>query len=316
MNNAGDVFDNIADETGTMGDYKTGRQGEQFVLYATYKNLTLNGLISDTQTDNARSTFVFPSTKLDLQRQFIDIGYQSALSDRWNFNINGSYHRHTSYIILNAVSLAADDEGENFLLDINTQAKISDKIDFIAGGTHNLMNNDGSPTFTSNTNSLYTQINYQANPRLKLTSGLQYNKPENIPSNLSPRLSAIFQLNNHWQTKLLYSEAFRDASPVERFISIPGILAGDPNLKPETISTLDVQFSYEKQHNSFAVTYFHSKQNDLIVRSGSAPIQIINAGDITYDGIELEGRWKLMPRLQFTGNLSYLTNEDTMEMMT
>lgn len=309
MNNEGDVFENVTDETATVGDYKTGRQGEQLVFNASYKNFTLNMLQSDTDTDAVRSVFIFPSTVNKLKRQFVDIGYKSAISDRWDLNLNASYHHHTEEIVVNASGFTANNDADNGLLEISALGRLSSNVNVIAGATRNVIGNNGDPDLYTSINSLYGQFEYQANDRQKWIGGLQYNKPEEISGHLSPRLATIIKLNDHWHTKLLYSQAFRDASPVERYVDSP-VIMGNPSLKPELISTFDAQLLYEDQFNVFSVTYFHSIQSNLIVRSGGTPLQIINAGGIHYNGIELEGQHQFSHDWQFTGNLSYQTNEN------
>ena len=309
MNDEGDVFHNITDETGKIGDYKMGNQGEQLVLNSKYDDLSLNMLYSDTDTDNVRALFEFPSTKERVKRVFADLGYRYGITDNWDLHLNASLHHHTSHLVIDSSGLLSDNKAKNILLEINAQGRISNDISMIAGATRNYMSNDGSPTINSTLSSLYTQIEYQYSDRQKWVGGLQFNKPEETSGHLSPRLATIIKLNDQWHTKLLYSEAFRDASLVERYVNAP-VLVGDPLLKPETIKTYDVQLLNENRLNLFSITYFHSLQRNLIVRSGGTPLQIINAGNIHYNGIELEVRRQFSGDWQFIGNFSYQANQN------
>jgi len=114
---------------------------------------------------------------------------------------------------------------------------------------------------------------------LTAQSAVQYNAPDTADADISPRFAAIAQINEHWGAKFMYGKAFRQASPVERLISAPTVV-GNAALEPEKIETIDVQIFYNSDRVSFAVTYFHSEQDDLITRIGALPQLIVNAGKI------------------------------------
>ncbi len=307
----GDDFKGITDELGNIGTYKTGISGGQAVLNSQYKGFTLNALLSDTDRDHARSTFVLPSTEMELERQFIDLGYKHNLTSNWDVSANVSYHHYRDKFELG--DNIGDQLGDavDYLAEITTQARLTDKLGLLAGGTYNLQDGTiktGDLDYNSVHLSAYMQADYWISDWLKLIGGFQYNKPDEISGDFSPRLAAIAQINEQWGIKLLYGHAFRQASPVERFIVAPGVV-GDPSLKPETIETFDAQLFYNTNRVSFAVTFFHSEQDDLISRTGTLPQQIVNSGEVTYHGFELEGNVNLGHGFNFTGNLSYQTNE-------
>jgi len=306
----GDDFENITDELGNVGTYKTGISGGQLVLTAKYKDFTLNTLLSDNSEDHARSTFVLPSTEMDAERQFVDLGYRHNLTENWDVSINGSYYHFRDKFLL---GVAGDQLGDavNYLAEITTHGKLNDKLGILAGGTYTLQDGQiktGDLDYNSVHLNAYLQLDYWLLDWLKLIGGFQYNKPDGIPGDFSPRLGAIAKLDDHWGIKLLYGNAFRQASPVERFIVAPTIV-GDPGLSPETIDTFDAQLFYAGKRGSFAATYYHSIQKDLVSREGAAPARFVNSGEVVYDGIELEGKLDLGHGFDFIGNLSYQTNE-------
>jgi outer membrane receptor protein involved in Fe transport len=307
----GDDFHNIRDEVGTVGTYKTGSQGGMMTLNASYKGFTLNSIVGDLKQDHARSSFILPSEELEAKRQFVDIGYTHNYNEDWSSTLNISYHNYEIDFLANAVPLEVLFDNENYLVELSNQGKLTDKINILFGGTYNLKEGDGEAVnlkYSTYTLGAYAQAEYNHSDWLKLISGVQFNKPDDIDGNYSPRFAAIANFDNGWGVKLLYGEAFREGSPNERFVVAPSIV-GSPTLKPETIETYDAQLFYKDKNKSFSLTYFHSEQQDLITRVGVAPQQIVNSGEITYEGIELEGSYEFGNGLSFIGNVSYQKND-------
>jgi outer membrane receptor protein involved in Fe transport len=307
----GDNFNNITDETGTIGTYKTGNSSTQAVLNTKYKGFTLNALLSDTSQDNAKSAFNLPSVDLDIERQYVDLGYKHFLSKDWWLSTNFTYSYFKNKAFANNVLPVTTSDSNDYLFEITTHAKISKKMNFLAGGTFHDINGNGdafTKSYHTNTLGSYLQLEYQILDWLAIIGGGQYNKPKLSSGNFSPRLSLIAQLNDHWNAKLLYGEAFREPSPVEQFIVLP-TLRGKSSLSPESIETFEAQLSYQSKRSSFAATYFHSEQKNLISRTGVTPQTFINAGKIKYNGFELEGKYNFGHGFNFIGNLSYQTNE-------
>lgn len=296
----------------TTGTYKTGFNGENMLLNAKFKGLTLNALISDSATDHGKSTFSLPSDDYKLQREFIDIGYVHEINEDWQASLNYGYHRYRDDFELGVFGLIQDSDGADYLTELSLQGALTDNINLLVGATYNLQKNKatvGDVEVTSRHKNAYLQADYQMTDWLKLIGGLQYNNPDDVASDYSPRLAAIFKLNKEWDLKLLYGEAFRQATTVERVLNVPGVVVGDFGLSPETIKTFDAQILYSGSRGSFSATYFRSKHEELITRVGTAPQQIVNAGEIEYQGIELEGKFDIGHGLNFIGNMSYQTNQ-------
>ncbi len=308
-NVGGDDFNNITDEAGNIGTYKTGYTGAQAVFNARYKGFTLNALLSDTSQDHAKSTFNLPSSDLNIDRQFIDLGYQHYLTKDWSVSANFGYSYFENELRVNNARPFTSSDSDDYLIEISTRAKLNEKLNILAGGTYHLL--DGvlsSGGYITHTYGTYFQLEYQPLDWLKIIGGGQYNKPEFSDGNFSPRLSVLTQLNKNWSAKILYGEAFREPSPVEQFIGIP-TLTGNSALTPESIETIDFQVSYQSNKTSFSATYFHSEQNNLISRTGVTPQTFINSGGTEYNGFELEGKYNLGHGFDFIGNLSYQNNE-------
>jgi outer membrane receptor for ferrienterochelin and colicins len=313
IDNEGDDFNHINGEFGTTGKYKTGFNGENILLNAKFKGLTLNALLSDSTTDHGKSILSLPSDDYNLEREFIDIGYIHEFNDDWKGAFNYGYHRYQDDFKLGAFGITQESEGKDYLTEFSLQGKLSENINLLVGATYNVQKNTakiGDIDLTSRHKNAYLQADYQMTDWLKLIGGVQYNNPDDVDSDYSPRLAAIFKLNEEWNFKLLYGEAFRQATTVERVLNVPGVVVGDFGLSPETIKTFDAQILYSGRRGSFSATYFRSKHEELITRVGVAPQQIVNAGEIEYEGIEIEGKFDVGHGFNFIGNMSYQTSED------
>jgi outer membrane receptor for ferrienterochelin and colicin len=308
----GDDFHNINAESNTSGTYKTGNKGKNAVFNVHYKNLTINSFISETTQDHARSVFLLPSTELDVKRSYFDIGYKHHFTSNWSVTGNYTYHDQEDKFFIATGSTPQTGGSTNHLFEISSQYNLLNNVGLLAGASYELQESNARRTSAGKDvyiASGYFQIDYKPVDWLKLIAGTQYNKPESVSGNFSNRFAAIFNFNKNWGAKLLYGEAFRNSSRVERFISVPGVVLGDPGLNPETIETIDVQLSYKNKGHSLSATYFHSQQDNLITRTGASPQQIVNSGSIEYDGFELEGKYNIGHGFHFIGNLSYQTNE-------
>ena len=307
---SGEDFKNITDETGATGTYKTGASGAHLVLNAHYKGFTLNSFLSDTNRDHARSSFILPSSDMNAERQYIDIGYKHDITDNWNASINYSFHRFKDEFFINASTVTQQGDADDHLIEVSTQANLSDRLSLLAGGSYNVLDGKaklGGLDWATQNYSVYAQADYWLLNWVKFIGGIQYNKPDSINGDISLRFATIANLTNHWGIKLLYGQAFRNASPIERFLVAPTIL-GNPALTPEKMQTYDAQIFYNRKNVSFAATYYHSIQSDLISRVGNIPQKFQNSGEVTYDGLELESKIVLNHNFKFIGNLSYQTN--------
>ncbi|SMF49001.1 Outer membrane receptor for ferrienterochelin and colicins [Alteromonadaceae bacterium Bs31] len=307
--NDGEQIEGITDSFGQVGTYPMGRDGTQGVVRFDYKGLSLNALYSYSHTDNVRSIFAFPATELGLEKKFFDAGYQHHFSKNWNLSANYTFTGLKTHMTTQpppADNVTGKDE--NHLVELVLNGSLGNKANLVSGLNYAHGENNGAANFSSDSRSIFGQIDYQAKQWLKLVLGAQYHLPDVAEARLSPRLGLITQFAEYWGIKLLYSSAFHEASPLERFTDLPAVV-GDPNLKPETIDTLDFQFSYQRARTSYSVSLFKSKQKDIVTRVTGQPIQIINGGGINYQGIELEGRTRVSEGFSVYGNASYQQSE-------
>ena len=245
------------------------------------------------------------------------------------FLLNGRPHRSSrnggtksswvmeSHITYNDLELATAGVGgsgsEDLLFELTFTGNLLDNLDVLLGGVYEKQDGyvDAQTKYSSNWSSFYGQVNYVLNDTTKLTAGFQCNDTQNVKPDISPRVALVSNFNNRWGAKLLYAEAFRSAYATERFID-SNTIRGNSNLKAETIATSELQFFYYTQTNQVAITFYESHIENVItrVRANDGVFDFVNAGDIKFEGIELEGTINPTKKWYLTGSASYQRNED------
>ncbi len=305
----GDAFSDIVDIFGQRGTYPMGKSGTQAFFYTQHKGLTLNALYSDTRTDNVRGVFSYPSTEAEIERYFVDFQYSHSLSSHWRIDSNITFNKQ--HVKLEAIPDPASPRlstTESHIYEITLHRTSNNNLGFISGVRAEHMNGKGDANFSTTDKSIYFQLDYRFSPDTKVIVGGQYNKPDSVDGDFSPRLGLVKRLNAKWHAKLMYSAAFRNASALERFVNVPSI-SGNPLLLPETIDTVDAQLVYRSTSLFGSFTLFNSKQKDIVSRVFGAPIRFINGGEITYRGFEFEGNWRINTHWKASANASYQTNQ-------
>jgi len=182
------------------------------------------------------------------------------------------------------------------------------QLDYLQGGK--LLIN-AQPAYEENIYTIYSQLNYQFTKNTQITLGGQSVKNPEQNWHFIPRIGLVHQFNSALGAKLLYSEAYRAATQVERNIRLP-IVEGNPHLQPETVDTFDAQVFYLQEDYQFSLTYFHSRQEALILRQRIPSIprqQHFNEGKVTLQGIEFESKYIPFKHWYLTGSITYQENK-------
>jgi len=219
------------------------------IYWGKAKQLTIRGTSTEPQAGQT-----------DNEKYSVNLSYVTPLTEKWNLTTNFSYvagrtdHGITSAVPgeLNFIRYETDD----YRFELMSQNKLSNNSNLLFGGTIDNFRGKTPPPFVlidgwnNSLYSIYAQYELQYS-KTKYILGAQYNKAEKSFDSLVPRLGIIHHINDTSSIKLLYGQAFRTPSTVERLInvSIPTLsLKGDINLNPETVTNWDLQYLYnEKQ---------------------------------------------------------------------
>ncbi len=281
---------------------------------ATYKNFKFMGFTGNITDTAVPSRPLFPAVDdgLEVRRDFSDVQWQHDWTPNWNSKLNFTYNGF--YQQNNTQAAKPEFDYQDYIFEPSISGHFLEKFNLQTGAIYQRINgtlNSGATNYSNDRFNFYMQMDYSPWDFLKLIGGFQVNKPEGVDFNVSPRFGAIANINKNLGVKLLFGQAFRSAFAAEQAINI-SVLKGNPELNPETIETFDAQIFYTSTKFYTALTYYQSNQQDTIIRvRGSDGIQrFFNSGEIDYEGIEWEGKIQLPMNLEFTGSLTYQTNED------
>ncbi|MBF0227376.1 MAG: TonB-dependent receptor [Desulfobacterales bacterium] len=173
--------------------------------------------------------------------------------------------------------------------------------------------NDGSVYYKGKTRdiiSISLDDEFKITDKFFLNSGIRYDNYSDINDRYSPRISAVYLLNNDVQNrhilKLQYAKAFRPPT----FIEIK--LAKDPNIIDtsfgafETIQTYEFGYIYRSFSKVFRSTCFYS---DINAKETFMDKELKN---FSSKGIEFELNWPFMDKIfNIDTNLSIFTTQGT-----
>jgi len=258
--------------------------------------------------------------EINLDKLFTNLGYSFNVNDNWAMDLNATYTH--SNLDGSGISIRSS---YNLVAEWTNSITLSDVTKLVIGGLFN--RNDGEETMASsaffpagtivsqgtiNSFAFYAQLDYRVVENLKLIGGVQANKVDNIDLNIVPRAGLIWYPADRFSVKALYSTAFRAPSINEVNMNFGTFLKGNPALKPENVSTVDVSFGYQGQQAQFGLNLFYSKMTDItqIVYDASFAGQYQNAANVTFMGGEFEAKYYVDRNLYLTGSVLYQTNEN------
>jgi outer membrane receptor for ferrienterochelin and colicins len=248
------------------------------------------------------------------EKRFANLGYSLWVSEKWDMDFNVTYNRSkfktSSWPSTSRDSYEIIGEWTNFYNPI-------DKLNIVWGGLYNYFEGEEvTPDEGKITDGkrysmgAYAQLDYRLIEKIKLIGGLQANKVEKIDLNVVPRLGVIWFPIESINVKALYSQAFRAPSINELSINFSQ-MRGNPDLTPEQVSTIDLGANYHVEKLHAGLNFFYSKMTDLIYqdRSGAFPTYM-NGIEVTFQGVEFEGKYYFNRNLLLIGSVLYQENED------
>jgi len=148
-----------------------------------------------------------------------------------------------------------------------------------------------------------------------LTAGVRWDHYSDFGDTVNPRLALVWLTRYDLTTKFLYGRAFRAPSFAEQFAINNPVGLGNPDLKPETINTLELLFDYRPTNDLRTnLSFFRYKTADTIrLVPDAAPATtstVRNTGSQAGYGFEWEWDWRLNRELKLHGNYAYQHSTD------
>lgn len=307
----GDSVDGVHDKSNAVGTYDTGENSDNLVINGKYKGFTLNAMVMNNNADSGGSTFALPSSSMDKERYFLDVGYLYDIASGWDVSFNYTVNLSEFDWQISGTGARNHYKDRYDMAEVIVRGNVASDLNILFGANTSNYETEfktGFPYSETNNKSAYTQIDYMLSPKQKIIAGIQLNKPEDTKTDLSKRAGFIQGFGDNWWLKLLYSEAYRSPNLQEAKIDAP-TLRGNPMLNPEKVTTYDAQLIYQTQKQYFALALYDSMLDNLIVRVPGAPTTFINQGTIHFQGIEVEGRVEVAEDFSILGNFSYQINK-------
>lgn len=161
---------------------------------------------------------------------------------------------------------------------------------------------------------LYAQDEWSFARDWTLTAGLRHDRYSDFGGTTNPRLAVVWDAAYDLTAKLLYGKAFRAPALLEQY-GVNPTGNGNPNLKPETIETLEAALAWQATMNTQVnLNVFRYNIKDTIRTVANAVAgtgsTFQNTGAQRGDGMELEAIWDASNRLRLTGNYSWQRSID------
>lgn len=185
--------------------------------------------------------------------------------------------------------------------------------------------------------SLFAEDTWQALAPLAITAGVRYDDHEVFGDHFSPRLYAVYSLNDRWTIKGGVSTGFKTPKTTQLYDGIVGFggqgtspMFGNPDLQPETSVSAEAAVYWEHPSgHDFNVTVFDNTFEDKIANQpcgaglslacadsgeyaelgyGSSS-RATNIDEVVIRGVEVAGRWRILDTLGLRGNYTYTDSE-------
>jgi len=316
---------NMTDEPGVPPDTPVyGEDDRKYKSYAgaahlNYGNFTFDGFWSDYDAFaiGVVPWWSNPHQSFRNKKLFLNAGYRIPFHDRLELEFNLTYNLQENSLTSFKPELIGTNTSD-FLGELTLFAKPLKNLNIVTGYLMEQRSNyhpdsdkfQSIPSYRHEPKSFYAQGDYKIGKVVKLISGMQWNKSSQGVDDIISRHGIIITPNENWGVKLLRGEAFRAPATVETDLFDPGILMGNKDLEPETITTYDGQLFYHDEKTYAAVTYFNSTIEQLVIYDHSVtPTSYINGGTQRYNGIEFEAKRSLTPNWQVLGSFMHQENE-------
>ena len=189
--------------------------------------------------------------------------------------------------------------------------------------------------------SVFAEDNWMMTDALTVTAGVRYDDHDVFGSQTSPRLYAVYNLNDFWTLKGGVSTGYKTPQTTDLYDGVTGFggqgtspFAGNPELEPETSVNSEVALYWSTGEHNFNITYFNTRFDDKIARGDTVlscevtgnvrPCvnlgeydqlgydtysQKINIDEVDLQGVEVAGRYAFLPDWSIYANYTWTDSE-------
>ncbi|MEE3663407.1 TonB-dependent receptor [Brenneria sp. g21c3] len=178
-------------------------------------------------------------------------------------------------------------------------------------------------TFEVVQKALFAEDEWRITDSFALTTGLRLDHHEQYGSHFNPRLYGVWHLNDEWTVKGGVARGFK-APELRAVVDDYAVLRrntyvmfGNSNLKPESSTNYELSALWSNRDDlSAGATVFYNDFKDKLSTlttderwNGYIIMDRINIDKAVIRGVELNGRWQIVPSLALKGNFTYTDSE-------
>ncbi|ALP54221.1 hypothetical protein Tel_14330 [Candidatus Tenderia electrophaga] len=145
----------------------------------------------------------------------------------------------------------------------------------------------------------------------EMTAGVRYDNYSDFGETINPRLALVWKRDYFLTTKLLYGRAFRAPSLTELYFENNPVVAGNPDLEPETIDMIELVFDYRPGPRRIAILTLFTYHADELIEFVNGTAQNTHAQN--GHGLEMEAKWYATDALQLKSNFALQFSEDAQD---
>jgi iron complex outermembrane receptor protein len=152
---------------------------------------------------------------------------------------------------------------------------------------------------------VYAQDQYSLSEKTTITAGMRFDSYDDVGSSVSPRLAAVYRLNEKNTFKAQYARAFRPPTFLETSTKNNPVVIGSPDIESELIDNYELGYIFNDTVNMLRTTVFRADLHSLIVID-SMTNQYANEGKVSVIGAELEYARKFSHTFKLDSSLAVL----------
>lgn len=146
----------------------------------------------------------------------------------------------------------------------------------------------------------FVNINAWVTEQLLVQASIRRDDAEDIAANTSSQAGVRYNFNEQWSWFANWGEGFKLPS----FFALGHVLVGNPDLKPETVTSADTGVEFTQNNFSARFSYFENKYKNLIDLD-SESFRNVNRARVETSGVEGEVNWQLQDNLALRAYATY-----------
>ncbi len=141
-----------------------------------------------------------------------------------------------------------------------------------------------------------------------LTAGIRHDRYSDFGSTTNPRLALVWDASYNVVVKAMHGGAFRAPTFAEQYAINNPVQTGSPDIKPETITTDELAFSWQPVDRLKTNLNFFQYRMHNIIQLVATKMQ--NAGNQNGHGMELDATLEVTRNVHLTGNFTLQDSYD------